>query len=210
MRPWHSPAVQMPASGSPSSKTRLPRWPETRSLTSSKPPPRASISRTCWLIAFFATRAVLWNVRKMSSVERSSAWTMRSLMFWWMGDSTVHMKRVPMFTPSAPSARAATSPRASAMPPDAMIGISSASAVAGMSTRPGTSSSPGWPAQSRPSMETASTPRVCAFSAWRTDVALWMTLMPCGLKSARCSEGFEPAVSTILMPDSMIAWRYSA
>ena len=36
------------------------------------------------------------------------------LMFSWIGASTVAMKRVPMFMPSAPSAIAATSERASA------------------------------------------------------------------------------------------------
>jgi len=36
--------------------------------------------------------------------------------------SAVHMNRVPMLTPTAPSARAAANPRPSAMPPDAMKG----------------------------------------------------------------------------------------
>ena len=85
----------------------------------------------------------------MRSVWRSSPWTIRSLIAWWIGDSTVHMKRVPMLIASAPSASAATMPRASAKPPDAISGIVSRSAAAGISTRPGTSSSPGCPAQSK-------------------------------------------------------------
>ena len=69
----------------------------------------------------------------------------------------------------------------------------------------GTSSSPGWPPHSKPSTLTASQPMASAFSAWRTEVHLWITLMP-----ASCSIGIHfcgllPAVSTTLTPPSMIA-----
>ena len=60
--------------------------------------------------------------RRISAVERSSAATMASFTLWWIGASLVAMKRVPMFMPSQPSASAATSPRASAKPPEAMHG----------------------------------------------------------------------------------------
>src|SRR3954451_17198740 len=165
---------------------------------------------TSRLTELLATRAVLRRVRKMRSVARSSLATICCLTRSWIGDSAVHRKRVPMLTASAPSASAATRPRASPMPPDAMSGMDTWSAAAGMSTRPGTSSSPGWPAHSKPSIETASTPRLSALRAWRTEVALWMTLMPCLWNSWTCSAGLEPAVSTMSTPDSMIAWRYSA
>src|SRR6476646_3223306 len=95
-----------------------------------------------------------------------------------MHDSTVHMNREPMLMPSAPSASAATRPRASANPPEAIIGISILSAAAGISTRPGISSSPGCPAHSKPSMLMPSTPRLCAFTACRTEVHLCSTLIP--------------------------------
>jgi hypothetical protein len=49
---------------------------------------------------------------------------------------------------------------------------------AGIGTRPGMSSSPGWPAHSKPSMLMASAPRFCAWTACRTDVHLWITLIP--------------------------------
>ena len=55
----------------------------------------------------------------------------------WIGASFVAMKRVPMLTPSAPSASAATRPRASAKPPEAMNGIFSLSAVVGMQDQAG-------------------------------------------------------------------------
>ena len=84
-----------------------------------------------------------------------------------------------MLTPSAPSASAATSPRASPKPPEAIIGIFTLSAAAGIRIRPGMSSSPGWPAHSKPSIEIASTPIRSADRAWRTAVHLWITLIPC-------------------------------
>src|SRR3569832_414659 len=68
------------------------------------------------------------------------------------------MKRVPMLMPSAPSASAATRPRPSPKPPEAIIGILILSAAAGIKISPGVSSSPGWPAHSRPSVEIASAP----------------------------------------------------
>src|SRR5215510_6054284 len=80
------------------------------------------------------------------------------------------MKRVPMFMPSQPSASAATSPRASAKPPEASIGILITLAAAGSSTRLGMSSSPGWPAHSKPSIEIASTPVFSAEMPCRTEV----------------------------------------
>ena len=89
------------------------------------------------------TRAVLCRVRKIRSVPRSSLATICSFTFWWIGASTVAQKRVPMLMPSAPSASAATRPRPSPKPPEAIIGIFTLSAAAGIRIRPGMSSSPG-------------------------------------------------------------------
>ena len=83
-------------------------------------------------------------------------------------------------------------------------------AAAGSSTRLGTSSSPGWPAHSKPSMEMASTPRRSAVTPWRTDVHLWITLTPAALNFGRNGLGLLPAVSTILMPEAMMASMYSS
>src|SRR3954467_7427742 len=120
------------------------------------------------------------------------------------------MNRVPMLMPSAPRASAATRPRPSAKPPEAIIGMSILAAAAGIKTRPGMSSSPGCPAHSKPSMLMPSTPRLCALTAWRTEVHLCSTLMPLSWNIGRCGAGLEPAVSTILMPASTITCRYSS
>ncbi len=93
------------------------------------------------------------------------------------------MKRVPMFMPSAPMASAATRERASAMPPDATKGIFSSSAARGSRIMLGMSSSPGWPPHSKPSTLTASQPIDSAFSAWRTAVHLWITLIPASFRA---------------------------
>ena len=53
------------------------------------------------------TRAVLCMVRKIRLVSRSVALTSASLTLSWIGASFVHMKRVPMLMPCAPSARQA-------------------------------------------------------------------------------------------------------
>ena len=115
------------------------------------------------------------------------------------------MKRVPMFMPSAPSASEATRERASAMPPDATKGIDSSSAARGSRIMLGTSSSPGWPPHSNPSTLTASQPIASALSAWRTEVHLWITLIPASFRTGSHFWGLLPAVSTALTPPSTIA-----
>ena len=49
-----------------------------------------------------------------------------------------------------------------------------------------------------------------AETEWRTEVHLWITLTPLSLKRGRWSVGARPAVSTILIPEVMIASRYSS
>ena len=74
------------------------------------------------------------------------------------------------------------------MPPEATNGIFSSSAARGSRIMFGTSSSPGWPPHSKPSTLTASQPIDSAFSEWRTEVHLWITLMPAAFSAGRyCS-----------------------
>ncbi len=47
-----------------------------------------------------------------------------------------------------------------------------------------------------------------AFSEWRTDVHLWMTLMPASRRAGSHFCGLLPAVSTIFTPPSMMARTY--
>jgi len=147
---------------------------------------------------------VLRSARKISDVESSLPSTMACLMFSWTGASCVIMKRVPMQMPSAPRASAAAKPCPLPKPPHATTGISSAAVAAGISTSPGVSFSPGCPPHSKPSMVTASQPIFSAFSAWRTAVHLWITLMPASLSIGRYFSGLRPAVSTIGTCASMI------
>ena len=115
-------------------------------------------------------------------VSSSDALTSAFLTFSCTGASLVAIKRVPMFMPAAPIASAATRLRASAMPPDATNGIFNSSAARGSRIMLGMSSSPGWPPHSKPSTLTASQPICSAFSECRTDVHLWITLMPPAFK----------------------------
>ncbi len=204
------PALTMPASTSPVFIALRPRAPATRCFTSSKAAPFFSIATTSSETAFFSTREVLRIVRKIRLVSRSPASTSACLTLSWIGASFVHMKRVPMLMPCAPSARQAAIWQPSAMPPEASTGILQARTAAGIRMRFVTSSSPGWPAHSKPSMRDQSTPCLSAESAWRTEVHLCTTVMPCSLNFGTTSRGLLPAVSTILMPESMIACMYSA
>ena len=60
-----------------------------------------------------------------------------------MGASFVTKNLVPMFTPSAPKAKAATNPLASPIPPEAITGILSSFTALGIKIKDVTSSSPG-------------------------------------------------------------------
>jgi hypothetical protein len=91
------------------------------------------------------------------------------------------------------------------MPPEATKGIFSSSAARGSRMKLGMSSSPGWPPHSKPSTLMASQPMASALSAWRTEVHLWITLMPASLSAGSHFCGLLPAVSTTLTPPSMMA-----
>ena len=141
-----------------------------------------------------------------SVVLLSSAFTSAALMPSWTGASFVAMNLVPMFTPSAPSARHAASCSPVPTPPDATYGIVSAVLALASSTRLPTSSSPGWPAHSNPSMDMQSAPSLCAVSACLIATHLCTTVTPCFLKKAIHLPGFLPAVSTTGTPSSTITW----
>ena len=95
------------------------------------------------------------------------------------------------------------------MPPEARNGTRSSSAARGSRIMLGTSSSPGCPPHSNPSTLTASQPMRSAFSAWRTEVHLWITVIPAALSAGMYCSGLRPAVSTIFTPRSAIAAMYS-
>ena len=78
------------------------------------------------------------------------------------------MKRVPIHTPSAPSARAAASPRPSTMPPAATTGTWSPTASATWGTSAMVATRPVWPPASVPWATTMSQPAWTAATVWRT------------------------------------------
>ena len=48
-----------------------------------------------------------------------------------------------------------------------------------------------------------------ALSEWRTEVHLWITLMPAAFSAGMYASGLRPAVSTALTPPSTMAAMYS-
>ena len=147
--------------------------------------------------------------RSTSAVSVSWAETMACLTLGWMGASMVHMKRVPMFMPSAPNDNAAASPCPSAKPPDAMNGISRLCRARERRMKFVMSLSPTWPAHSKPSMERKSTPSLMALWACRIVVHLWRMVQLAALSFLITGSGLFPAVSTMRMPSSMITWAYA-
>lgn len=67
------------------------------------------------------------------------------------------------------------------------------------------SDSPTWPAHSKPSMDKKSTPSLIADRACRMVVHLCRMMMLARLSWAITGPGLLPAVSTIVIPDSIIA-----
>ena len=182
--------------------------PATSSITSSNlmlAPKARSFSSRRLTASLFSTRSVLRKGRITRRVSSSLAATMACFTLSCTGASLVAIKRVPMLMPSAPSASAATRERPSAMPPEATNGIFSSSAARGSRMKLGTSSSPGWPPHSKPSTLTASQPIASALSECRTDVHLWITLMPASCRPGNHFCGLLPAVSTTFTPPSTMA-----
>mmetsp|Transcript_64234 Transcript_64234/g.150604 ORF Transcript_64234/g.150604 Transcript_64234/m.150604 type:complete len:218 (-) Transcript_64234:231-884(-) len=147
-------------------------------------------------VLFLYTRSVFFKLRKTWVVSVTLAFTMTSLMGCTMGASLVAIKRVPMLIPSAPMASAAASWTPVAVPPLATKGMDSSCEACAKSTQFPTSSSPGWPPQSKPSIEIMSAPIFCAVNACLTATHLWMTNMPASLHCLITFSGLRPAVST--------------
>ena len=81
-----------------------------------------------------STRTGLLLCRLISMVSVSAASSTACFMFQCTPDSSDDSIRVPICTPSAPSANAAAIERPSAIPPAATIGTSSFDAISGSST----------------------------------------------------------------------------
>ncbi len=89
---------------------------------------------------------------------------------------------MPIATPAAPHAIAATRPRPSVKPPAAMTGMSTASTTCGSSSDVGTV--PVWPPPSAPCAMTASTPHSATFSACRRAPIVGIVTKPASLSRA--------------------------
>mmetsp|Transcript_29739 Transcript_29739/g.69905 ORF Transcript_29739/g.69905 Transcript_29739/m.69905 type:complete len:275 (+) Transcript_29739:190-1014(+) len=203
----------MPPSGSPFVSASRPRLPATRCMTSVKArsfPLSASMEATSAATLFLNTRAVLARRRNISTVSSSLACSILCLNDSGQLHSLVAQMRVPRLTPSAPSASAAASCLPSLTPPLQTKGVESTLAPLAWSTKLPTSPSPGWPAHSKPSREMMWTPSRSAESACRMVTHLWMVMSPAFLKVGTQTLGFEPAVSTILTPSSMMTLAYSS
>src|SRR5438309_1026371 len=118
------------------------------------------------------------SMDRVTTVSVTAAW--RYSRFTPSGTvlSWVRRKRVPMATPSAPHARAATSPLPSWNPPAPSTGMAppTASTTWGRSRLVGTT--PVWPPPSAPWAMTASTPHSAIFSAWRRAPTVGMHSRP--------------------------------
>ena len=104
--------------------------------------------------------------------------------------------RVPIWTPSAPMARAAAIEGPSTMPPAAMIGTSKRLAISGTSTRVDAPSAFLNPPPSAPSTTRPSTPAAIAFSAPRSVGTTWNTVMPRSFNCGASADGSPAEVVT--------------
>src|SRR5947199_213026 len=135
--------------------------------------PRASFPSHCSTNGVRSARCGAFGQPPPNSMVRtvssSVAATTFSLYNEWAAASGVARNRVPRTTPSAPSASAATTPRASAIPPAATTGVgATASTTRGtrtiVATWPAT-----WPPASTPCATMTSTPARAACRAAATD-----------------------------------------
>ncbi len=107
---------------------------------------------------------------------------------------------MPIATPAAPYASAATSPRPSWNPPAATTGMSTASTTCGSSTVVATS--PVWPPPSPPCTITASAPHAATFSACRRAPTEGTTTTPASFSSAISSRDGASANDATRTPSS--------
>src|SRR5579884_2542903 len=114
------------------------------------------------------------------------------------------MKRVPTHTPSAPSDRAAASPRPSKIPPAATTGTCPATASTIWGTRAMVATWPVWPPASVPWATTMSQPAATARRAWSTLPHMLITSTPCLWHSSMTSRGTpRPATNTLAPPSDL-------
>ncbi len=124
-------------------------------------------------------------------------------------ESEVSRNRVPIATPAAPYASAATRPRPSKKPPAATTGIRTASTTCGSSTLVATS--PVCPPPSPPCTSTASAPHAATFSACRRAPTDGITTTPAAFSSAISSrEGARAKEATRTPSSSRIRTRSGA
>ena len=115
----------------------------------------------------------------------SAAATIACFQFSCTGDSSDDTMRVPIWMPSAPSAKAAAIVAPSTMPPAAMIGTRTFDATSGSSTIVATSRGFLKPPPSPPSTTSPSTPASIAFSAPCRFGTTWNTVSPAALSWRR-------------------------
>ena len=132
----------------------------------------------------------------------SAASTIAFFQFAWTGDSSDDTMRVPICTPSAPSANAAAIVAPSQMPPAAMIGTSTFERTSGSSTIVETSRGFLKPPPSPPSTTSPSTPASTAFSAARSVGTTWNTVSPAALSARVYFVGSPADVVTNFTPCS--------
>ena len=118
--------------------------------------------------------------------------------------SSESANRVPIWMPSAPSAKAASIPRPVAMPPAAISGIATACRTWGTSTIVVVSSRPLWPPASKPSATTASTPACWLFRANFVLEITCATLHPASCRRAVQVFGLPAEVNTAGTRSSMM------
>ena len=119
------------------------------------------------------------------------------------GDSAADTIRVPICTPSAPSANAAAMVAPSMMPPAAMIGTSTRDRTSGSSTIVDTGVGLLKPPPSPPSTTRPSTPASTAFSAAASVGTTWYTVSPAALRIGVYFVGDPADVVTNLTPCSI-------
>ena len=116
------------------------------------------------------------------------------------------MKRVPTHTPSAPSTRAAASPRPSTMPPAATTGTRSPTASTIWGTKGMVATCPVCPPASVPWATTMSHPASTARRAWSTFPHMLITSRPWRWQSSTTSTGTpRPATKTDAPPSTIFS-----
>ena len=107
---------------------------------------------------------------------------------------------MPIATPAAPHASAATRPRPSWKPPAPRTGISDPTASHTCGSRSDVGTAPVWPPPSPPCAITASTPHASIFSAWRRAPTVGITSTPASWRRAIESWVGAPAKLTRRTP----------